>query len=104
MRVFVFFLFCALLSTGYAVADDNRAKAPAGHGAPGGSGDPKCCSNDFINKLLTNAKRPKSGDPVCCTNDDIIHILEAQKNSLIERQQKTDKIDQAIKVLKDPNS
>ena len=115
MRAFVFFLFYVFLCNGYALADDNPAKAPAGtgHSSPGGSGEPKCCSNDFVNKLFTKAKRGGSGDPVCCTQDDIIHILEAQKNGLIEQQQKGDqanknslaeqrqKVDQAIQALKD---
>jgi hypothetical protein len=102
MRAFAFFLLFTLLSDGYALAvENNSAKTPpeAGHTGSGGSGDPKCCSNDFINKLLTNAKSGGSGDPVCCTNDDIIHILEAHKKSLLEQQQK---VDQAIEVLKDP--
>ena len=102
MRFFALLSIClVLLSSNFAAAEDNAVKKiPADKSD--GSGDPKCCSNDFIKKLFqeTRAKRGGSGDPVCCTNDDIIRILEAHKKSLLEQQQK---IDQAVDALKAAN-
>jgi hypothetical protein len=102
MRLLVLWSIClALLSNDLAMADDDKAATPAASGNSDGSGDPICCSNDFIKKLFqeTRIKRGGSGDPKCCTNDDIIHILEAHKRSLTEQRQK---IDQAIDALKAP--